>query len=273
MQVTTAEVQEAKSKSLYEYMLSNYPDMVRKQGRSLRLESNPSISITENFFTDFAGIDKGDNISFLQKYLNLSFQESVLALIGSRAAAVNNQSNGSQFALPRRATDNNRIINYLTIERGIDKRLVSWLIGKGVLYQDDYSNCVFISPKKSFYEVRGIYDKPFHKNADLSPNNTNYWYMNNPSARVLRKAYICESCIDCISLYLLRPDEAYYMAIAGVGNQQRIDAIKKLGLETITAFDNDLAGQQGRNRNNDIKHIIPDDGFKDWNEQLRKGKL
>lgn len=273
MQVTKTEIQEAKSKSLYEYLLGNYPGMVSKQGSSLRLISNPSVSIKSNFYTDFNGSDKGDSISFLMKYLGLSFQESVLALIGSRAAAVNYQSHGSQFVIPKRAADNNRVISYLTIVRGLDKKLIMWLIGKGVIYQDDYSNCVFICPNLGFYEVRGIYDKPFHKNADSSPNNTLYWYMNNPRATVLRKAYICESCIDAISLCLLRPDEAYYMSIAGVGNQQRIDAIKKLGLETITAFDNDLAGQQGRNRNNDIKHIIPDDGFKDWNEQLRKGKL
>lgn len=271
MQVTKTDIQRAKSKSLYDFMLSNYPGMVTRQGNSLRLESNHSVSITKNFYTDFDGTDKGDNISFLQKYLNLSFQESVLALIGSRAAAVNYQSHGSQFVIPKKATDNKRIISYLTIERGLDKWLVDWLIDKGVLYQDDYSNCVFISPNKAFYEARGIYDKPFHKNADLSPDNTSYWYMNNPNARVLRKAYICESCIDCISLCLLRPDEAYYMSIAGVGNQQRIEAIKQLGLETITAFDNDLPGQQGRERNKDIKHIIPNNGFKDWNEQLRKG--
>lgn len=173
--------------------------------------------------------------------------------------------------MPPKAAGVGRIKSYLAVERHIDKGFIDWLIDKGVLYQDTYSNCVFISPKKDFFERRGIFDSPFHRNADLSPNSDGYWYFNNPHAKALTKAFICESAIDAISLYLLKPDDGYYFSIAGVGNQQRIDAIKNLGLMTYTAFDNDEAGQEGRCRNNDLKHIMPDIGFKDWNEQLKKG--
>lgn len=269
MHVTKAQIREAKEKSLYDYMLNTHPDMVTKDGRSLRLVSDHSVCIKDNFYSDFGGTDKGDNISFLHNYLRLSFTDAVISLLNCTAADVITMSKPKdKFVLPKRAASDERIVSYLSVERGIDKKIIRWLIGKGVLYQDIYSNCVFISKNNDFYEVRGIYDKPFHQNQDLSVGSIHYWYFNNPTAKILSKAFICESSIDAISLHLLYPDDGYYFSIGGVGNQQRIDAIKQLGLETITAFDNDEAGQQGRDRNNDIKHIIP--YYKDWNEQLRK---
>lgn len=266
MQVTKSEIQEAKKKSLYEYMLQNHPNMVTLQGSSIRMKDNHSISITKNFYSDFATCEKGDNISFLMKHLHLSFQESVLALNGCSGTTFEVQGRGSDFTIPTKATNNNRIISYLTTERMLDKKLINWLISKNVLYQDAYKcNAVFVNPTKSFYEVRGIYGD-FHRNQDSSPNNINYWYVSNPKAKVLRKVYITESSIDAISLMMLRPDEAYYISIAGAANQQRIDAIKDFGLETILATDNDSAGDLCRQRNRDIKHIKPIS--KDWNSDL-----
>lgn len=276
MQVTKNQIREAKGRSLYDYMLSVHPDMVINEGKSLRLVSNHSLCIKDNFYFDFGGDDKGDNISFLQKYLGLSFVDSVSALIGCHAATdfvVSGSKAKTKFEVPQRAKNDERIISYLSVERGIDKRILRWLINKGVLYQDVTSNCTFINQDRSFYEQRGIFDVPFHRNNDLSPDNIGYWYFNNPDAKCYMKAFICESAIDAISLCLLHPDNGFYFSIAGVGNQQRIDAIKELGLQTILAVDNDESGQKARDRNRDIKHLIPDVGFKDWNEQLRKGKL
>lgn len=271
MQVTKSDIQAAKKKSLYDYMMQNHPNMVTRQGSSLRMKENHSISISKNFYSDFATCEKGNNIDFLMKYLNLSFQESVMALNDCSGITFEANNRGSIFEIPKRGTNNNRIFQYLTIERGLDKQLIRWLIEKGVIYQDTFSNCVFMNPAQSFYEVRGIYDKPFHKNQDSSPNNINYWYCNNPSAKVLRKAYITESSIDAISLMMLRPDEAYYISICGTSNQQRIDAIKDFGLETILAVDNDNAGEQCRQRNMDIKHIKPI--TKDWNSDVKNQNL
>lgn len=274
MGVTWDDKRKARQQDLYEYLVKHHRSEFESDGSSLRLLANKSISIKKGYagFKDFGNGRTGNGIDFLMEYLNYSFVDAVNALNTESEAAIKDPDprKKKQYYVPQKAAGNKRIISYLSVERRIDKGFIEWLIGKGVLYQDIYSNCVFMSPKKDFYEQRGIFDTPYHRNADLSPDNTRYWYFNSPSAKALTKAFICESAIDAMSLYLLHPDDGYYFSIAGVGNQQRIDAIKTLGLQTITAFDNDEAGQEGRNRNNDLKHIIP--SCKDWNEQLQKGK-
>ena len=273
MNVTTEEKRTARKTDLYEFLISHYPGEVIKDGNSLRLRSNKSISIRKGFagYKDFADFNNhGNGIDLLTRYFGFGFCEAVKALNGGSAAVcVDPLKVEKKYYVPQKAENNNRIRNYLAVERGIDRRLIDWLIDKNVLFQDTYSNCVFISRNRDFWECRGIFDSPYHRNLDRSPNNNGYWYFQNPKAKTLTKAFICESAIDAISLCLLNPDDGYYFSIGGVGNQQRIDAVKDLGLITFTAFDNDDAGQAARDRNNDIKHLIPT--AKDWNAQLKEG--
>lgn len=280
MGVTWKEKRLARQQDLYEYLINNQRDKVELDGSSLRLLSNKSISIRKGYagYKDFANGDTGNGVDFLVKYLGFGFIDAVNALnMESVACDTSVGMKLKKYTIPKRADNNERATNYLAVLRQIDRSFIEWLISKGVLYQDSYGNCVFINKEQSFYEQRGIYDTPYHRNADKSRSNTNYWYFNNPRAKLYTKAFICESAIDAISLCLLRPDDAYYFSIAGVGNQQRIDKIKELahekGIQVYTAFDNDEAGQQGRDRNKDLKHITPDAAFKDWNEQLIKGQF
>ena len=272
MNVTESEKKAARKTDLYEFLINHYPGEVIKDGNSLRLRSNKSISIKKGYagYKDFADFNNhGNGIDFLVKYMGFGFCEAVKAVNdGLAAACVDPEKVQKKYFVPQKAENNNRIRNYLAVERAISRWLIDWLISKNVLYQDTYSNAVFISRNRDFWECRGIFDSPYHRNMDSSPTNNGYWYFQNPDAKALTKAFICESAIDAISLCLLNPDDGFYFSIAGCGNQQRIDAIKALGLQTFTAFDNDDAGQDARNRNNDIKHIIPK--AKDWNEQLKQ---
>lgn len=273
MGVSQEQKQRARKADLYDYLIKHQRGMVELEGNSLRLKNNKSISVKQGYgaYKDWSTNEIGNGIDLLTKYMGYSFVDAVKELtceyVGAEFKASDEQIK-SIYILPTMAADFRRIIKYLTVKRGIDKSIIQWLIDKELIYQDLHCNCVFANANKSFYELRGIYDTPYHRNGDNSQQNIGYWCFNNPDARVLTKAYICESAIDAISLYLLQPDDAYYISIAGVGNQQRIDAVKALGLEVITAFDNDKAGELGRTRNNDCKHVVPVHGCKDWNEQL-----
>ena len=79
-------------------------------------------------------------------------------------------------------------------------------------------------------------------------------------------AFVCESAIDALSLYLLRSKDrnATYISIGGAGKQSAIDRLKQEYDQVILAVDNDAAGDACRKRNPDLKAIIPD--RKDWNE-------
>lgn len=101
--------------------------------------------------------------------------------------------------------------------------------------------------------------------------STGYWCMStNPQAK--EKIYICEGSIDAISLYELHRlagiyDGATYAAIGGTNKQPAIDRIISLYDEPILAVDNDDAGEWCRNRNANLKYIIP--RKVDWNDDLQ----
>ena len=60
---------------------------------------------------------------------------------------------------------------------------------------------------------------------------------------------------------------AAYFSIGGVANQKAIDRIKANFPQAVLAVDNDQAGQKCRERNRDMKHLIP--FKKDWNDDLQ----
>lgn len=169
---------------------------------------------------------------------------------------------------------------YLNRTRGIPVHVIQRLVGMGVLYQEGdsgHNNIVFINPEKTFYEVRGTYsDVPFHQ-VQFSAPDAFWWFKpRDPYDEPLR-AYVCESSIDAISLYLmLAMDQAnwaercLYCSIGGVANQNRIDVIRAgmaaAGCRTILAVDRDDAGKRCRERNPLCDSTIP--RLKDWNEDL-----
>ena len=161
---------------------------------------------------------------------------------------------------------------YLTQQRGIPATLIQRLIDWGLLYQEkDHANMVFIDPARSFAELRGSNSfKPFHQ-VMFSDPAAFWWFKSGDLDSNATVAYVCESAIDAISLYLLQgdsKDNGLYCSIGGVANQQRIDRIKAgmgaAGCKTVIAVDNDQAGEDCRQRNPDCPAIIPK--RKDWNE-------
>jgi hypothetical protein len=175
------------------------------------------------------------------------------------------------FRIPAQADSNDIAINYL-LGRGISEDLINNLITAEYIYQDRLDNVIFLNRERSFYELRGTKGIKYHRNLDSSLDNTNFFYFNRPyMTGSATKIYICESAIDALSLYELLGESAVYASISGIGNQQRIDRIKQLQIEPILAFDNDIPADKARERNADLKAIIPE-GAKDWNEQLQRVK-
>jgi len=85
--------------------------------------------------------------------------------------------------------------------------------------------------------------------------------------------------MDAISLYELHrikeePIGVMYVSIGGAGKLGAIDNLKTEWCLTdnsiIIAVDNDEAGEECRNKNPNIRFIIPEN--KDWNEDLMKMK-
>lgn len=268
------QIQQAKEINLYDFLTTYHNDDVFLEGNSCLLRTNHHISVKRNtkIFTDFVSGEHGDSLDYLQKYLGYTFIEAVQALTtGAIKKCEHLVTEEKIFRTPPQADSNDKAINYL-LGRGISLDLINNLIKAEYLYQDRQDNVVFLNRERNYFELRGTkQDIKYHKNLDNSIDNTNFFYFNRPyMTGSPTRIFICESAIDALSLFELLGESAVYASISGIGNQQRIDRIRQLQIEPIIAFDNDLPAERARERNADLKAIIPE-GAKDWNEMLIKG--
>lgn len=265
MYVTKKQIKEARSADLYAFLNTRFSNLFKKEGDSLRMISNHSISIKNGYngYYDFGDNTSGNSIDFLVEHMNYSFVDAVTELTKSNKSATG-------LLLPEKNfNDTSAIENYM-ISRCIDKDFIKWLIREDMIYQStEMNNLVFVSKTRDYAEIRGtLPGKPFHSCRKLKSDR--FWSFKYGSGTV-QKVYICEAAIDAISLMQIHnakglQDPSIYISIGGVGNQQTIDRIKSNFDCVVLAVDNDSAGEKCRRKNTDIEHLIPD--FKDWNQDL-----
>ena len=307
-------IRAARRVNLYDFLLATHPNDVIMEGDSLRLDCDRSVSIKRGYtgFTDFADGSTGNSVDCLIRYFPYSLPEAVEALCGfagipvdapdARPLTINLADLGAPVSagppdpLPNapghaqaRRKDPPRIFippepvqgpyrrlyAYLVQRRGIPGVLIRQLIEQGLLYQDrDHGNAVFINREKTFAELRGTGDSPFHGMAAGSGPAAFWAFRPRGPDAIPETAYVCEAAIDAISLYLLlvrdprnRADEAMYCSIGGVANRDRVEAIRDYmdaaGGRTVLAFDNDAAGEKWRKAHPDCRAAVP--RLKDWN--------
>lgn len=283
MKITNAQKEQAKKINLYEYLVDNHYDDIKIEGNSLRLRNNKSICVKRgaNWYHDFSTEKTGDTIELLMKEFGYTFPDAVISLCDggliTTAAATRTttkETGASKIDIPRAKDSKYRNLYAYLCGRGITADLITRLITEGILYQEaEYNNIVFINIEKDFCELHGSlsYGKSFHQCRKSQPDR--FWSFNTDK-RTPEEIYICEASIDAMSLYLIhqrngKTTPCAYVSIGGVANQQTIERIKKnVPVPVIIAVDNDNAGQLCREKNLDLKSIIPKN--KDWNEDLMK---
>lgn len=281
MKVTTEQIQAARRVDLYEFLRSHHADEVVVEGNSLRLKADHSVSIRRSYagYRDFSSGATGNGVDLLVRYFGYTVPQAVAALTATAPAVATGQTttvspNVKTFTLPGKADGYRRVFAYLQQQRKIPADIIQRLIDKELLYQAERTNnAVFVNRKGDFAELRGtLSEKPFH--GVLKTEADRFWsFEGSPIAPgEVPRAYICESAIDAISLYLLQRSHgedtrAHYCSIAGVANQQTIDRIKRHS-HAILAVDRDEAGDRCRAQNKDIPHAVPKN--KDWNDDWKE---
>ena len=276
---TKEQIKSARKADLYAYLLSKHSSLFKKEGDSLRLKNNHSISIKRGYsgYKDFETEETGNSVEFLVNYLGYDFVRAVLALCGNNSSIIEKIIPEKEFndklppSFPEPSHNGFKNLFAYLCNRGIPKDIIQSLIDRKLLYQTkEKNNIVFINYERDWGEVRGTYTFGTEKYKGIVKNSRKdgfWWFRTSKDASV---AYICESAIDAISLYLLHCDEkdpvdAYYISIGGAGKQSAIDRIK-INIRAIIAVDNDEAGSECRKRNVELDCLIPD--LKDWNEEL-----
>ena len=277
---TNTQLENARYANLYQFLLDNYGNDFKSDGRDLRMIENHSVTVMNNsaIFTDWSENKHGNGITFLMDYYGYSFQDAVTALLDGYAPedykAVEQKRNKAtivedkKIVLPEKFKGEPRNLYAYLMSRAIPKDTIKALLDAGLMYQDDHRNVVFVNYTKTCYEVRGTntYSAIPFRNMD-STRTDRFWYFmegKNPT-----KVYITEGAIDAISLYeLLNHESAMYASLHGVGNHQIIDRIlAEERYEVVLAVDNDHSGFLCRVRYPILSSLIPE--HKDWNEDLQ----
>ena len=269
MAVTKEEIRAARTRDLYDYLLHVHPDKFKREGHWLRMRNNPTICLKQGCggYKDYATLETGNSIDFLVRHMNYDFISAVSCLAERGYPPLRKSPPVRNVVFPQRADDDTAIRRYLA-GRGFTDAVIEQLETAGLLYQDLHRNAVFRNTEADFYELRGTWpNRVFHQCGKKTPDS--FWTFI--PGKTAEKAYICESAIDAVSLYLIhvhggtdKADNAY-CGIAGVANQQTIERIRRW-LPSVLAVDNDAAGEQCRARNKEIPVLIPHG--KDWNEDL-----
>ena len=280
--VSKEQAASARCADLYDFLVKYHDSKFKHEGDSIRPKDNHSISIKKGYhgYKDFSTGETGNSIDFLMNHMGFDFVKAVQALsdVPAPAQPADAQQDGIRnippiFPEPVDGMYKN-LFAYLR-SRGISTGTIQMLVEQKKMYQEkSRNNIVFINMEKDFAEIRGTYTfgNPFHGIITNSRHDGFWWFRTSKNAT---KGYICEAAIDAISLYELhkiqgKQEEAYYISIAGVSKQPAIDRLKNSKLHIVLAVDNDDADQKCRNKNSDLKYIIPEN--KDWNEDLKNLK-
>lgn len=273
------QVKAARHADLYAFLVKYHDSNFKHEGDSIRPKDNHSISIKKGYngYKDFSNDETGNSVDYITKYMGYTFFDAVRALSGEPASVnpLNMQQDGienvpPQFPAPVDGMYKN-LFAFLK-NRSISAETIQILVKQKLLYQEkSRNNIVFINAERNFGEIRGTYTfgKAFHGIVPDSRHDGFWWFRTSKDAS---KCYICEAAIDAISLYELHrihgdKEDAYYISIAGVAKQPAIDRLKRSKYNLILAVDNDMAGQQCRDRNSELEYILPKN--KDWNEDLQ----
>lgn len=273
------QVKAARHADLYAFLVKYHDSNFKHEGDSIRPKDNHSISIKKGYngYKDFSNDETGNSVDYITKYMGYTFLDAVRALSGEPASVnpLNMQQGGienvpPQFPAPVDGMYKN-LFAFLK-NRSISAETIQILVKQKLLYQEkSRNNIVFINAERNFGEIRGTYTlgKAFHGIVPDSRHDGFWWFRTSKDAS---KCYICEAAIDAISLYELhkiqgKHEDAYYISIAGVAKQPAIDRLKGSKYNLILAVDNDMAGQQCRDRNSELEYILPKN--KDWNEDLQ----
>lgn len=253
-----------------------------------RLPNHGGLIIRDNYYYKNSTREKGSAIDFCVEVLGLDFKEAVEKLLEcptieedeypfTRKRVKAEQER--KFALPK-SSARDAIFTYLRHHRHLPMGLIREVIDKGLLYQDEHSNCVFpcndVSGVSKGAIIRGTEkDNPF-KRRSVGSDASYGWIL--PPNQTSNKVIVFEAPIDALSFFVPYPTarDSNILALGGL-NMSTLETFLSENIqvtEIIMALDNDKPARDMIEKFKDengsvylVKEFLPISG-KDWNEQL-----
>ena len=282
---TDQEIKEACNVNFIEFMESEYPDRIRHFRSEYRDTEHDSLVFYKDHYHRFSNEDHGNAINYLQKYIGLTFIESVdklldFGLLHNSQYNIPTESEKPVKTIYRPIKNGNieNVYDYLE-NRNIDTQYIQSELGRNKMYSSSVKNegdnyICFANDELKFYILKNT-ESTGIKNMIVSGNEGGYWWFT-PFDEDLEQydcifnVYVCESPIDAISLYRLKNIPAVYCAMGGLKDVSLKQICERFSdrkhYKIMIAVDNDEAGNQFYEKHNEFERVVPE--FKDWNEDL-----
>lgn len=282
MSIPNETVERARKINLKEYLEKQgytlEKDNIKNGYMNYKVKEISGLSVSENGkWYDFTKSKGGKAIDFVMQYENKNFKEAVEILTEEKVIAKQElKAPPEPLILPQRALDNKQAINYLTKTRGLKEEIIKPLIEKGLIYQTERGNVVFVG-KNSDNEVKYCFGRGVSSDFKGEAKGSKKEYSFSIEGKT-DKLYIYESPIDLLSHSTLRDNikEHHKLSLGGLSDKALNQYLKDHeGISTIVlCLDNDEAGLKTKN---ELVEKLLDRGFKvfeslptskDWNEDL-----
>lgn len=295
MRITDEQKERANLVNLPQFLMSHGFDL-KKVGREYVWKEHDSLHIKDNGpgergqWFRFSENKGGDNIGFLREYMDMSFMDAVEALTGEHIDRTYTpartyepkpvQQTARELSLAE-ADNCRRVFAYLCKTRGLDYDMLSALVKKGVISQEEKTGNVLFK----YYDDQGkvigaekVGTSTEHKFKGIATGSA-----AGHGFEVVRgtgeKAFFFESAIDMLSYLQMHDKEltdCRLVSMMGVKPNIVLDTMLRHNIAPENVYlcsDNDTAGNEFAQRLQeqypDMKRVTTPDTYKDWNDMLR----
>lgn len=295
MRITDEQKERANLVNLPQFLMSHGFDL-KKFGKEYVWKEHDSLHIKDNGpgergqWFRFSENKGGDNIGLLREYMDMSFIDAVEALTGEHIDRTYTpsrtyepkpvQQTARELSLAE-ADNCRRVFAYLCKTRGLDYDMLSALIKKGVISQEEKTGNVLFKYFDTDGKVIGaekVGTSTEHKFKGIATGSA-----AGHGFEVVRgtgeKAFFFESAIDMLSYLQMHDKEltdCRLVSMMGVKPNIVLDTMLRNNISPDQVFlcsDNDTAGndfaQRLQEQYPDMKRVITPDTYKDWNDMLR----
>lgn len=295
MRIIDEQKERANLVNLPQFLMSHGFDL-KKVGKEYVWKEHDSLHIKDNGpgergqWFRFSENKGGDNIGLLREYMDMSFIDAVEALTGEHIDRTYTpshtyepkpvQQTARELSLAE-ADNCRRVFAYLCKTRGLDYDMLSALVKKGVISQEEKTGNVLFKYFDTDGKVIGaekVGTSTEHKFKGIATGS-----VGGHGFEVVRgtgeKGFFFESAIDMLSYLQMHSkelDNCRLVSMMGVKPSIVLDTMLRHNIAAENVFlcsDNDTAGNEFAQRLQeqypDMKRIITPDTYKDWNDMLR----
>ena len=295
MRITDEQKERANLVNLPQFLMSHGFDL-KKVGKEYVWKEHDSLHIKDNGpgergqWFRFSENKGGDNIGLLREYMDMSFIDAVEALTGELIDRTYTpsrtyeskpvQQTARELSLAE-ADNCRRVFAYLCKTRGLDYNMLSELVKKGTISQEEKTGNVLFKYYDDQGKVIGAEkvgtstEHKFKGIATGSAGGHGFEVVHGTG----EKAFFFESAIDMLSYLQMHSkelDNCRLVSMMGVKPSIVLDTMLRHNIAPENVFlcsDNDTAGNEFARRlqeqYHDMKRIVTPDTYKDWNDMLR----